>query len=41
MLQHQNLFHHISENIVPELIDNGEIDAYLEQRYLKESEMSS
>ena len=33
MLDNQKLFEHISKDVVPVLLDNGEIDAYIEERF--------
>ena len=33
MLENQTLFKHISEDLIPELIDNGQIDEYIDNKY--------
>lgn len=37
MLQHQPLFKHISEELIPTLLDEGTIDDFIEYRYNKEN----
>ena len=37
MLQHQPLFKHISDDLIPTLLDEGTIDDFIEYRYNKEN----
>ena len=37
MLENKNLYDHISNDIVPTLLDSGEIEQYVEDRYNKEN----